>query len=69
MELKLVCWLIIETQSCSLLIVPYGIETYFSPFASTLSVMLLIVPYGIETREAQEQQFQNEKPFNRTLWN
>ena len=32
----------------SLLIVPYGIETYYSqPFAA--HIQLLIVPYGIET--------------------
>ena len=32
-----------------LLIVPYGIETFFSSLVTSSIISLLIVPYGIET--------------------
>ena len=51
-----------------LLIVPYGIETYYDFYFVPYRLLLLIVPYGIETTyEVQETKHQN--PFNRTLWN
>ena len=36
-------------KACKLLIVPYGIETLFTP-EPVLNINLLIVPYGIETK-------------------
>ena len=53
--------------SASLLIVPYGIETWV--FICTLrQVRLLIVPYGIETR-SMGNTVSSFLSFNRTLWN
>ena len=50
-----------------LLIVPYGIETCFTP--SFYSIQnLLIVPYGIETNRGKGR-LGNSRTFNRTLWN
>ena len=66
MELKL--WDEIDTiVSGLLLIVPYGIETYFQ-FSCIDVVMLLIVPYGIET-QFRLGRTHKHKAFNRTLWN
>ena len=47
MELKRVL-LCVYFALCNLLIVPYGIETYYHT-GTFSSVTLLIVPYGIET--------------------
>ena len=52
MELKLYSCCRIYNQ-CSLLIVPYGIETYEIERMGLQAGMLLIVPYGIETREGR----------------
>ena len=50
-----------------LLIVPYGIEIYYSPVAGPYW-SLLIVPYGIEIR-IPHTYAASRRPFNRTLWN
>ena len=39
-----------KQQSCYLLIVPYGIETFYY-ICKLLHKHLLIVPYGIETKD------------------
>ena len=41
-------------ERCSLLIVPYGIETSFNKKAYWFKEALLIVPYGIETNMQQQ---------------
>ena len=51
-----------------LLIVPYGIETYYTKQLYLKLKQLLIVPYGIETDEAWNFHF-DDSSFNRTLWN
>ena len=40
-----------KSKVCSLLIVPYGIET-INPGLIVLILILLIVPYGIETQNS-----------------
>ena len=54
-------------QFFSLLIVPYGIETWVVRLSEEIR-QLLIVPYGIETAsESGNMEF--SFTFNRTLWN
>ena len=48
MELKLVCRFV-TPECCSLLIVPYGIETPEYRVGESQLSLLLIVPYGIGT--------------------
>ena len=50
-----------------LLIVPYGIETWYCSICRKWRY-LLIVPYGIETLYG-ETLFLSQVSFNRTLWN
>ena len=50
-----------------LLIVPYGIETYYSECGHN-GLILLIVPYGIETKALYCSMLRHYS-FNRTLWN
>ena len=50
-----------------LLIVPYGIETFY-PHRINNYCILLIVPYGIET-ELPVRRWLGIRSFNRTLWN
>ena len=54
MELKPGC-VGVYLGRCSLLIVPYGIETYLRSFACRM-VKLLIVPYGIETLQGRNHE-------------
>ena len=53
--------------SKSLLIVPYGIETFLD-WSKLNCADLLIVPYGIETMYRTRNQV-SHYTFNRTLWN
>ena len=53
----------------NLLIVPYGIETFFTKGSAAGVFVLLIVPYGIETITVTADNLFVALPFNRTLWN
>ena len=67
MELKLKYLLGDLNKATKLLIVPYGIETFY-PHRINNYCILLIVPYGIET-ELPVRRWLGIRSFNRTLWN
>ena len=67
MELKHNLSFDIGTIVPTLLIVPYGIETYHAAW-NHQDGNLLIVPYGIETTPAIPLTH-GIRTFNRTLWN
>ena len=59
---------VLHRRRHTLLIVPYGIETYWFYRIRLLRQLLLIVPYGIETWFCILARFKLYT-FNRTLWN
>ena len=67
MELKHLCRPL-PTFARLLLIVPYGIETYYYWWSDGSGWSLLIVPYGIETKRTSCE-VMALNTFNRTLWN